>query len=363
MKVLFYQGALYPNGAIKSTLKIAGDLSVNGINIFLATGYVLEGLEGEISESIQLEKFNKRARWHLFYLIRYIIKVKPDVIISSIPSNSMIVLLAVKMSFQKVKFIFVERTSPTVEVLFHKSLLNKMHGLFRKIIYAKSNKIIAISKGVKSEIIHGFNVSPDKVEVIYNPAVTSYKIRKSYETINEPWLTSSDAPVIVGVGRLVKQKDFSTLIKAFSVLRKKRLCKLLIVGEGEERRSLTNLIKELDIEDDVKLIGFVENPHPYMRLADLFVLSSAWEGFGNVLVEAMSYGTPVISTNCFSGPDEILKGGEIGALIEVGDINGMASEMEYALDVPQDKAVLVDRASYFSEQRSEKKYIELLRNI
>lgn len=356
MKILFYQGMLSPDGAVKSTLKTAGDLSYNGFDVYIATGSILNGLQDEVPEEITIKQFKKRTRWQLFSLIRYIKEIKPDILVSFTPASSLLLLLAYKMSLCKGELVCIERTSPSMETLHHKSYINKTHNYFRKIVYPRATKIVAISNGVKSELINLLNLSPEKINVIYNPSLTKNKIRKSYEEINHRWFTSNEFPVVVGVGRLVKQKDFSSLIKAFHILRKKKACKLIIIGDGEEKNTLLNLIQELDLENEIDLLGFKENPHPYMRLADLFVMSSAWEGFGNVLVEAMAYGTPVISTDCFSGPAEILENGKIAPLVKVGDIHAMASVMMNALDSPPDKASLIERASFFSEECSAEQY-------
>jgi glycosyltransferase involved in cell wall biosynthesis len=138
--------------------------------------------------------------------------------------------------------------------------------------------------------------------------------------------------VILGVGRLTRQKDFFTLVRAFAELRRRRRARLIILGEGEDRAGLEALVAELGLGDDVALPGFRDNAPGYMARSSLFVLSSAWEGLPTVLIEALAVGTRVVSTDCPSGPREILQDGRLGALVPVGDAPALAKAMEDALD-------------------------------
>jgi glycosyltransferase involved in cell wall biosynthesis len=166
-------------------------------------------------------------------------------------------------------------------------------------------------------------------------------------------------PVILAVGRLTLQKDFPTLIRAFARLRARRSARLVILGEGELRDELEALVAELGLTADVALPGFVDNPFSWMRGSALFVLSSAWEGFGNVLVEAMACGTPVVSTDCPSGPAEILENGKWGRLAAVGDAEALARAIAEALDDPNPPDVRA-RAAFFSVERSVDAYLAIL---
>jgi glycosyltransferase involved in cell wall biosynthesis len=166
--------------------------------------------------------------------------------------------------------------------------------------------------------------------------------------------------VIVSAGRLDTQKDYPTLIRAFDTLRRRRHVRLLILGEGPERAALTALIGELGREDDVALPGFVANPYPHIARAAVFALSSAWEGFGYVLVEALALGIPVVATDCPSGPAEILAGGRYGQLVPVGDVGSLARAIEAALDRPGADAESLERASAFTTERIVPQYLHML---
>ena len=173
--------------------------------------------------------------------------------------------------------------------------------------------------------------------------------------LDHPWFMPGEPPVVLGAGRLGRQKDFPTLIRAFSLLRAGRRARLVILGGArEERRTaaeiaeLSALARSLGVADDVALPGPEANPFRFMARSAVFALSSAWDGFGNVLVEAMACGCPVVSTDCPSGPAEILEGGRWGRLAAVGDAGGMARAVERTLDDPMAADALKMRAASFS---------------
>jgi glycosyltransferase involved in cell wall biosynthesis len=174
------------------------------------------------------------------------------------------------------------------------------------------------------------------------------------------WFSPGQPPVVLSVGRLVPQKDHATLLRAFSRLRAGRAARLVILGDGKDRKSLELLASKLGVADDVSLPGFESNPYRYMRRCAVFVLSSAWEGSGNVLAEAMACGAPVVSTDCPSGPAEILGDGKYGPLVAVGDHEALAAAIEASLDHPPPPGDLRSRADVFSSSRSADAYLKLL---
>jgi glycosyltransferase involved in cell wall biosynthesis len=169
--------------------------------------------------------------------------------------------------------------------------------------------------------------------------------------------------VILGAGRLQRQKDFPTLLRAFARLRQRRPCRLLILGEGSGRAELEQLIAALGIGADVDLPGFQPAPYPFMRAASLFVLSSAWEGSPNVLTEAMALGTPVVATDCPSGPAEILAGGRFGALVPVGDDVALADAMARTLERPLPATVLHGAVAEYNQASSARRYLEAIEDV
>jgi glycosyltransferase involved in cell wall biosynthesis len=169
------------------------------------------------------------------------------------------------------------------------------------------------------------------IQVIYNPVITPQVRVMSQVPLEHPWFNLGEPPVILAAGHLTALKDFTTLIRAFALVREIRSARLLILGEGEERIAIEALVKQLGLEQDVSLPGFIVNPYPYMVRAPVFVLSSKWEGLPTVLIEALFCGALIVSTDCPSGPREILRDGQYGQLVPVGDSVNMAKAIENAL--------------------------------
>lgn len=219
---------------------------------------------------------------------------------------------------------------------------------------------IAISEGVADDAARLIGVPRAKIATIHNPVVTPELLRQLSAPIEDPWLTPGRPPVVLGVGRLVAQKDFATLVRAFARVRARRDVRLLLLGEGPERPALEKLAAELGVASDLRLAGRVGAAPAYMARAAVFVLSSAWEGFGRVLVEALAAGCPVVSTDCPSGPREILAGGAFGPLVPVGDAEALADAIVSALDRPLARSSLRKRAAEFSLEHGVERYLDAL---
>jgi glycosyltransferase involved in cell wall biosynthesis len=199
------------------------------------------------------------------------------------------------------------------------------------------------------------------VRVIYNPIVTDELLAMSRAPVDHPWCAAGAPPVILAVGRLTEQKDFPNLIRAYARLRQRRSVRLVILGEGEARGELEDLIARLGLAEDVYLPGFVDNPFAWMRQARLFALSSRWEGLPSVLIQAMACGAQVVSTDCPSGPAEILEDGRWGRLVPVGDPEALAAAMDAALDDDEDiRAAVEIRARAFAVEPSVRGYLGVM---
>jgi glycosyltransferase involved in cell wall biosynthesis len=203
-------------------------------------------------------------------------------------------------------------------------------------------------------------VPPERVVTIFEPVLDETLVEKSKAPLAHPWLNAGEPPVLLGVGHLRMQKDFPTLIRAFALARKKRRMRLVLLGEGSQRPRLQSVIASLDVADDVYLAGYTDNPFSWMARSSLFVLSSAWEGLPAVLIEAMACGCPVVSTDCPSGPWEILEGGKYGRLVPCRDPHSLAEAIIASLDAPVSRQALVDRAQVFSAKASVDQYVEVL---
>jgi len=226
--------------------------------------------------------------------------------------------------------------------------------------YSKADIVVAVSNGVAEDLTFITRLPPDKISVIPNPVVTPELVDLSRAPLDHPWFRQDSPPVILGAGGLRRAKDFPTLIEAFAKVRRHRPSRLMILGEGRQRDRLEKLAEKLGVREDFMLPGFVENPYAFMARAGLFVLSSLWEGSPNVLTEALAVGTPVVSTDCRSGPKEILQNGRFGPLVPVGKVDAMAKAMLETLRNPLDSRTLRSATSAYTLEKSAEQYISIL---
>jgi glycosyltransferase involved in cell wall biosynthesis len=226
--------------------------------------------------------------------------------------------------------------------------------------YRYADGIVAVSQGVADDLVAYTGLAPSRVRVIYNPVVTRELYNLAQQEIDHPWLVDRRVPVVLAVGRLTKQKDFPTLLRAFAVARRECKCRLVFLGDGEERSHLEALAQELGIADAVAFLGFVQNPYAWMSRSHVLALSSRWEGLPTVIIEALALGTPVIATDCPSGPREILADGEFGTLVPVGDVGALGEAIEGSLRSPGDRARLRRRAEAFTLERAVDNYLDAL---
>jgi glycosyltransferase involved in cell wall biosynthesis len=226
--------------------------------------------------------------------------------------------------------------------------------------YSRVEAVVAVSKGAADDMSVSLGLPRQGIRVIYNPVIDAELIVRSKAALGHPWFESGCAPVIVGIGRLTHQKDFQTLILAFAQVRRQMACRLMILGEGEDRTLLTALASSTGFGEDIALPGFVDNPYKYLAHSSLFVLSSLWEGLPTVLIEALALGVPVVSTDCESGPREILMGGLHGRLVKLGDSAALAEAMRLTLTQKPSSVDCVDR---FYQDRVTQEYRSLIDEI
>jgi glycosyltransferase involved in cell wall biosynthesis len=228
--------------------------------------------------------------------------------------------------------------------------------------YLQADAITAVSNGVADDIARSIGIPREAITTLYNPTITPDFAAKASQPVAHPWFADGAPPVLLAVGRTTFQKDFPTLLRAFARVRQDRPVRLAIVGEANAKQTarLQDLAGELDVQDAFALLGYQPNPLPYMARAAALVLSSRYEGFPNVLLEAMACGTPVVSTDCPSGPSEILDGGAYGALVPVGDDAALAAAIGATLATPPDPARLRARASIFDYRTAIARYAAVL---
>ncbi|PWV62520.1 glycosyltransferase [Plasticicumulans acidivorans] len=226
--------------------------------------------------------------------------------------------------------------------------------------YRHVDHIVAVSQGVLDDTAHLSGMPRARLSVIRNPVITPQLNTQAAEPLDHPWINVPDVPLILGAGRLTEQKDFPTLLRAFARLRARQPARLVILGEGRGRAALSALAAELHVACDVEMPGFTPNPYMWMARAQLFVLSSAWEGSPNVLTEALALGTPSVATDCPSGPREVLAGGRFGRLVAVGDDAALADAMAATLAAPLPAATLRAAVSEYTQEAASAAYLRVL---
>ncbi|MFC1980199.1 glycosyltransferase [Chloroflexota bacterium] len=261
----------------------------------------------------------------IWSLVRTYKREKPDVVLSFMYYANLMSALARKLSRTKPRLLFSEHSHVS-----HELKIDPFSSLEARAIpwlYPQSEKVICVSQGVADDLVANFGVTREKIKVIYNPVDIDHILTLAKEYLDHPWFAQNERPVIIAMGRLVAEKGYRYLLKAFSQVNTKSPCRLVILGEGEEQRALNTLIRELGIEEQVTFLGFQKNPFNCLVRSGLFVLSSLHEGLPYAIIEAMACGIPVIATRCPSGPDEIITDGVNGLLVPVADEAALAEAM------------------------------------
>mgnify|MGYP001045597703 FL=1 len=352
---------LAAGGVQRCILLLAKGFLNSGLEVDLVVGQADGPFRSQVPAGVNLVDLHSRhIRSTLPGLIRYIKTSKPTALLSAQTHANIAAAWACKLSRHKTRLVVTEHNNMAAVVNSPEAGKDRLRPLMARMFYPWADEIVAVSHGVASSLAELTSISPDQIQVIYNPLIPEDLDSLRREAPSHPWLSSREIPVILAAGRLEKQKDYPTLIQAGALLNQKREVRLLILGEGSQRLNLENLVVKLGIQSMVNMPGYVPNVYSYMQRASVFVLSSAWEGFPSVLVEAMACGIPVVSTNCPSGPDEILEGGKYGRLVPVGNPEVMAESIETALTNPGDIDRAQSRAGEFSIERAVQKYLSLL---
>jgi glycosyltransferase involved in cell wall biosynthesis len=298
-------------------------------------------------------------------LVAYLKREKPAALVSALFYTNLLAIWGRGLSGTSLRLIVSEHNTLSSQIkaglenfgpLWRWSHLSALLGR----CYLKADAIVAVSDGVADDLASTAGTPRSLIQTIYNPVFTPALAEKMQTPVEHSWFAECQPPLLLAAGRLTYQKDFETLIRAFAQLRARRPARLMILGEGPQRETLTALAQSLGIESDIQLPGWVDNPYAYMAQASLFVLSSRHEGLPTVLIEALACGCPVVSTDCPHGPAEILAGGRYGELVPVGDVARLADAMARALDHPLPAETLRARGAEFSVERSVAQYLALL---
>ena len=293
-------------------------------------------------------------------LVRYLSVEKPQALLSTITSANLAAIWASRLSRVKTRCVICEASNLSTELAQSPAHNRLLMPILIKRFFPKAYAIVAVSEGVAADLALVTGIPRQSIRVIYNPVVSPSLLARSREPTDHPWLQDRHVPVIVGMGRLTRQKNFSTLIQAFALVRDQLPSRLIILGDGEERPLLERLSRNLGVVQDVDLPGFIANPYPILSKASLFVLSSRWEGLPWVLIEALACGTKVVATDCPSGPREILDNGAYGELCPVEDVPAMAAAMIRTLSGAFAAADSTHWLNRFKLEENSARYLELL---
>lgn len=340
---------MYKGGAQYVTAELANEFARIGI----AVNVIVSGMESTIREENQnLEPFflvpevekielkNKKAFLNIPSIASFLLKKKPDVIIPMSKNYGYATGIVFAILNPTAKLVPVEHSGGIGMSLGKGSETSNVHrfynGFAKWCLSRTVSGYIAVSKGVRNAMIEHLGVPAEKIHVIYNPVIGSSFLAKRDQLGSHPWLRSKSTPVIVAAGSHSQIKGFDNLIRAFSQLNESIDCRLVIFGEGPETGSLTILANQLGVANSVSFPGFTKNLPAEIKSADVFVVSSHAESFSNVIVEALATGTPVVSTNCPSGPAEILKQGRYGTLVKTNSVNALAQGIKEAITNPSE---------------------------
>lgn len=340
-------------------------------NAIAARGYavdlVLANAKGpflkDVSDNVHLVDLKAgRVMKAIFPLTRYLRRTRPQAMLSAMGHANVAALLACKLSQVQVRLTVSERSFISSAHATAKGVAARINFRLIRWLYPWADGICTVSQAASKDLAAFARLPLQRVNTIYNPFDLSRIAQLAAEPLDHPWFQPGQPPVLLAIGRMNEAKDFPVLIRAFAQLHQQRAVRLVILGEGELRPQLEGLLRQLNLGSDaVQLPGFVSNPFAWLARCSLFVLSSRREGLPGALIEAMACGTPVVSTNCLSGPDEILEGGRWGRLVPVGDVAALANAMAEVLDTPRDQLPDVcARAQDFEQDRAVDAYLRLL---
>lgn len=359
-KIAIFLRDLDGGGIQKVVINLAKEMAKNGIltDIVITSGkdYFLEKFPPEIA-IINLN--SPMAVVSALPLAQYLRQQKPEVLLSHGHSNNVAAIIALTIAKVTTRLILVTHNTLSLDKL-QLSTKAKLLPFLMRFFYPYADTLIAVSQGTARDLESELGLRKNSVKTIYNPIVNEDLIAKINEPLHHPWFQPNQPPVFLAVGRLTEQKDYINMLQAFAHLRAQKQARLLILGEGNMRSDLELLAKDLGIESDVSMPGFVKNPYAYMSKASVLVLSSQYEALPTVICEAMACGCPVISTNCPYGPAEILEHGKYGLLVPVKDPISLADAMLKTLDNPIEKSLLLQRANDFRADYILPIYLELM---
>jgi glycosyltransferase involved in cell wall biosynthesis len=301
---------------------------------------------------------SRRILTSLPALVRYLERRRPAALMSTLTHANIVAWASVRLSRYKPRLILREASTLSCNYSVTARPYYRLILPIARMAYSRADAVVAVSDGARADLIGSLAVPAAKVRTIPNPVVTRDMLTASKQPLAHPWLQQNDLPLVLSAGRLEESKDFLTLLDAFAEARRQQPMRLIILGEGSLRGLIKQRVVALNLSNVVALPGYVANPYAYMSRADLFVLSSRWEGSPNVLVEAIACGCRCIATDCPNGPREIFAAARHGKLVAVGDRRGLAEAMLLMLhSAPPSASAAIE---YYSASRIADMYRNVL---
>lgn len=340
---------LHGYGSERYTVQLVNALAARGVPVTLIVQQKGDGLVHEVAPSVFVLEIGTTCPCRtVLRLVRFLKNSPPRALITTMEKPSLLSLAAGCLTGYKnvvPTLHFNIDTYASLEFALRRKLLRLLVATF----YRCAPTIVAVSSGIAQGLQKW--VGPrTRIVTVLNGFDLDLLRQRAKAQPSHPWIANKTSPVVISCGRLVPLKGYDMLIKAFARARQQRPCRLVILGEGTQRNDLQSLIASLGLQDDVDLAGYSSNPQAEIAHSDVFVLSSRTEGFGNVLVEAMACGTRIVSTDCPSGPREILDNGHYGQLVPVDDVDAMAGAITQTLATPMAPADCLARQRYLDER-------------
>ena len=352
--------SMHGGGAQRVTLHLARGLAECGYPVDLVMARAEGAYLAEVPETVRVVDLKaSRVLTSLPALFRYLRRERPEAMLSAMNYVNIAALWARRLAGIPTRLIVSEHSTLSASSNHASSVRERMMPHFVRRFYPWADGIISVSHGSADDLARITGLPPERIKVIYNPVITPEVRIKAQCSTDHPWFKAGQMPVLLAIGRLSPEKDFRSLILAFAQVRKARAVRLLILGEGNERPALEVLVRQLGLEQDVSLPGFVQNPYALMACASAFVLSSRWEALPTVLIEALYCGAPLIATDCPSWPKEILANGKYGELVPPGDVAALAQAISSTLE-KEVKSLPPESWKSFELETVVKQYVEVL---
>jgi glycosyltransferase involved in cell wall biosynthesis len=360
-RVLLFTSQLGAGGAERHVVRLANHLDRQrfavSIVVLRAGSY-----QADLAPDVELHVLGVRMRYALAPLVRLLRRVRPDVVLSTLHHANCLALAAAALIARPPPIVAAIQNTSTIEFRRGATATKRLiRGLIPH-LYPRAHAVVALSRGVRDDLAAWIPRLRDRIEVIYNAGFDD-RVLEGMDR-EEPDLPPVEGPLLLACGRLVPQKGYPHLLDAFARLRARRPATLWIAGDGPLKPALLERAEALGIARSVWFAGFRSNPYALMRRADIFVLPSLWEGFANVIVEAMAVGTPVVASDCPHGPGEIIRGEYEGALVVPGDAQALAEALDRVLRDGQLRLQMMNggrvRAADFSAERIARQYGDLL---